>query len=60
TEFKKCKTSIELFQLQEEDTQQIAGYIQGLKQEYPQANVSQFVIYCIGNSGFRVFEIKCV
>ncbi len=58
TEFKKFKTSIESFQLQEEDTKQIAGYIQGLKQEYPQAQVSQFVIYCIGNQGFQVFEIK--
>ncbi len=57
TKFKEFKTTIEEFQLQEEDTQQIAGYVEGLQQEYPEACVSQFVIYCIGNQGFRVFEV---
>ncbi len=55
--FKKLKTSIEDFTLQTEDTEQIAGYVEGLRQEYPQARVSQFVIYCFGNQGFRVFEL---
>lgn len=57
TEFKKFNTSIEDFQLQDEDTQQIAGYVEGLHQEYPEARISQYVIYCIGNQGFRVFEV---
>ncbi|MCP4111667.1 MAG: AAA family ATPase [Desulfobacteraceae bacterium] len=57
TEFRKFKTTIENFQLQEKDTHQIAGYTEGLQQEYPEAEISQFVIYCIGNQGFRVFEI---
>ncbi len=57
TEFKKCKTTINAFQLRDEDTAQIAGYVEGLQQEYPEANVSQWVIYCIGNQGFRVFEV---
>jgi hypothetical protein len=43
---------------QEEDTLQIAGYAEGLQQEYPEAQVSQFVVYCIGNQGFRVFEVR--
>jgi hypothetical protein len=58
TEFKKCKTTIKEFQLQAGDTNQIAGYVEGLKQEYPEANVSQWVIYCFGNQGFRVFEVQ--
>ncbi len=57
TEFKHFKTPIDEFILQEEDTRQIAGYVEGLRQEYPEAQVSQFVIYCFGNQGFRVFEV---
>ncbi len=56
TKFKEFKTTLEEFELQEEDTQQIAGYVEGLKEEYPEAHISQFVIYCIGNQGFRVFK----
>jgi len=52
---KKFKTSIEQFELQSEDLKQIQGYVTGLKKEYPEANISLFVIYCIGNQGFRVF-----
>ncbi len=57
TEFRKLKTGISEFQLQDRDTEQIAGYAEGLKGEYPEAMVSQFVIYCFGNRGFRVFEV---
>lgn len=57
TEFAKFKTPIKDFQLQIEDTQQIAGYVEGLKTEYPEAHISQFVIYCFGNQGFRIFEV---
>ena len=57
SEFKRLKTSIEDFCLQEQDMQQIAGYVEGLQEEYPEAKVSQFVIYCFGNQGFRVFEV---
>jgi hypothetical protein len=46
------------FDLQEEDTRQIAGYVEGLKKEYPEASFSQFVIYCFGNKGFRVKKIR--
>lgn len=56
-EFKKFKISVADFQLQPEDTQQITGYIEGLKVEYPEAQISQYVIYCIGNQGFRVFSV---
>ncbi|MEZ4526570.1 MAG: AAA family ATPase, partial [Desulfobacterales bacterium] len=57
-EFRKLRTGIEDFQLREEDTEQISGYAEGLKTEYPEARVSLHVIYCFGNQGFRVFEVK--
>lgn len=56
-EFTRVNTTIDNFQLQADDTDQIAGYVEGLQEEYPEARVSQFVIYCIGDQGFRVFEI---
>lgn len=57
TEFRKFNTTIDAFTLQEEDKQQIAGYVEGVRQEYPEAQIAQFVIYCIGNQGFRVFAV---
>ncbi len=55
--FRKLQTTLDRFTLQPEDTEQIAGYVEGLLQEYPQARASQYVIYCIGNQGWRVFEV---
>ncbi|MDM8549324.1 PD-(D/E)XK nuclease domain-containing protein [Desulfobacterales bacterium HSG2] len=52
--------NIGTFALREKDTEQIAGYVEGLKQEYPEADISQYVIYCFGNKGFRVFEIEAM
>ena len=52
---KEFKTTIDDFQLQDI---QIAGYVKGLQNEYPEAQISQFVIYCIGDRGFRMFEIE--
>ena len=57
SEFRKLNTSIDLFELQAEDTAQIAGYVEGLRHEYPEAQIAQFVIYCFGNQGFRVFAL---
>lgn len=57
SEFRKFNTTIEAFQLQPEDTVQIAGYVEGLRREYPEAQLAQFVIYCFGNQGFRVFAV---
>jgi len=57
TELKKSKSSLKNWKLKEKDTLQIAGYVEGLKKEYPEAHISQFVIYCFGNQGFRVFEV---
>ncbi|RWX45307.1 PD-(D/E)XK nuclease superfamily protein [Candidatus Electrothrix aarhusensis] len=56
TELRKMKTSIEDFQVRIEDTEQINGYAEGLRAEYPKAEISKFVIYCFGNQGFRVFQ----
>ena len=57
SEFRKLNTTIDTFALQPEDTVQIHGYVEGLRQEYPEARISQFVIYCFGNQGFRVFAV---
>ncbi|MFO7884247.1 MAG: AAA family ATPase [Desulfobacteraceae bacterium] len=56
SQFAKFKTSLGKFQLQKEDTEQIKGYIEGLKDEYPEAIISSYVIYCVGNIGFKVFS----
>ncbi|CAK8719589.1 PD-(D/E)XK nuclease superfamily protein [Candidatus Electrothrix aarhusensis] len=56
TEFSKFKTSISDFQLRSQDMEQVTGYAEGLQEEYPEAHISLFVIYCFGNQGFRVFE----
>jgi hypothetical protein len=53
----ESKSSIKNWKLEKSDTRQIAGYVEGLKKEYPEAHISQFVIYCFGNKGFRVFEV---
>ena len=55
--FENLSETIENFTLKEEDLRQIAGYVQGLRREYPEADISQYVIYCFGNQGFRVFTI---
>ncbi|GAK49451.1 protein containing DUF1703 [Candidatus Moduliflexus flocculans] len=57
-EFAKLKTPLAEFRLQPADTEQIAGYVAGLRQEYPEARVTQYVIYCIGNQGGRVFAVR--
>ena len=54
--FQRLNTTIEAFILQPADQVQIAGYVEGLRQEYPEAETSQFVIYCFGNQGFKVFR----
>jgi hypothetical protein len=57
TKLKAFKTTIDEFELLKADTEQINGYVEGLKKEYPEATISKFVIYCFGNQGFRVFEV---
>jgi len=56
-ELQRMKTSIEDFTLRTEDTEHLAGYVEGLRREYPEVKVFQHVIYCFGNQGYRVFEI---
>ncbi|OQY57817.1 MAG: AAA family ATPase [Desulfobacteraceae bacterium 4572_88] len=57
TKFRKLRTSVGKFALREKDAGQLAGYVGGLRKEYPEADISQYVICCFGNMGFRVFEI---
>jgi hypothetical protein len=54
-EMRKMKTGVKKFRLRKEDTLQICGYAEGLKQEYPNAEISLHVIYCFGNKGYKVF-----
>ena len=56
-ELRRLEKTIDTFELQAEDTEQIAGYATGLRNEYPQAQIAQFVIYCFGNQGFRLFRL---
>lgn len=58
SEWKAKGIPIENFDVREEDTRQIMGYADGLIQEYPEADIHLFVIYCIGNQNFRVFELN--
>jgi hypothetical protein len=57
TTTKAKKFRIDQFELIETDDDQIRGYAEGLRQEYPEAKVALFVIYCFGNQGFRVFAL---
>ena len=54
---KAKKFRIDQFKLIETDDEQIRGYAEGLRQEYPEAKVALFVIYCFGNQGYRVFAL---
>ena len=56
-ELRRLNTTIETFTLRPEDSEQIAGYVQGLKREYPEAQIASFVIYCFSNQGFRIFAV---
>jgi hypothetical protein len=51
------KIDIERFDLVAADTKQIQDCARGLRQEYPEAKIALFVIYCFGNQGFRVFTL---
>lgn len=57
TEWNRMNKKMEGFSVLDEDAQQIRGYAEGLLQEYPEAKIRLFIIYCFGNQGFRVFEV---
>jgi hypothetical protein len=56
SDVRKQKIKIKTFQLIPEDQSQIDGYCQGLREEYPNAKIAKYVIYCFGNKGYRVFQ----
>ncbi|KPA18231.1 hypothetical protein MHK_001562 [Candidatus Magnetomorum sp. HK-1] len=55
--FKKLKIPIDDFQLQDTDASQLKKYVADIAKEWPKATIEKYVIYCIGNKGFRVFHI---
>ncbi|MFH0729838.1 MAG: AAA family ATPase [Pseudomonadota bacterium] len=56
-ELSRMKTGIDAFVPREEDMEQITGYSQGIREQYPEQQISLHVIYCFGNQGFRVFGV---
>ncbi|MEM7536936.1 MAG: AAA family ATPase [Chloroflexota bacterium] len=48
---------IDTFTLRRADKKQLLGYVEGLIEEYPEAKIESFVIYCFGNKGYRVFPL---
>ena len=58
TECSKMKCSPKEFTYDPKDSEQIRGYAEGLKEEYPEAKIQLFVVYCFGNRGYRIFKIE--
>jgi len=54
---KDLKISIDQFQLREKDATQLKNYGKYIKNSWPQATIEQYLIYCFGNQGFRIFEV---
>ncbi|MEM7537434.1 MAG: AAA family ATPase [Chloroflexota bacterium] len=54
---RKEKVNLQTFEAKNEDLDQLRGYVEGLTAKYPEAQASQFVIYCFANAGFRVFVV---
>lgn len=57
-EWDKLKRPIKEFQVREEDIRHIHKYTRGLAEEYLEIDPRLFIIYCIGNRGYQVFEIE--
>jgi hypothetical protein len=55
--FKAFKCKIDNFQLQDNDALQLKRYIVDIKKEWPKATIEPYLIYCIGNQGFKVFSL---
>ncbi|MGV8108791.1 MAG: PD-(D/E)XK nuclease domain-containing protein [Methanospirillum sp.] len=57
TKFQSYHCPIENFPLKQKDTLQITGYARDLIREYPEVTLKKYVIYCIGNHGFRIYDL---
>jgi len=57
TEYARMKYAIDNCIYAQKDAEQIRGYAQDLQEEYPKAKIQLFIIYCLGNQGFKIFEI---
>ena len=54
---KNLKTTVSKYSLQEKDITQLTNYANSLQNEFPEANILKYIIYCVGNMDFKVFEI---
>ena len=57
TKMKNLKKTVSKYSLKEKDITQLTNYANSLQNEFPEANILKYIIYCIGNIGFKVFEI---
>lgn len=57
TKFQSNHCPIENFPLKQKDTLQITGYARDLIREYPEVTLKKYVIYCIGNHGFQIYDL---
>lgn len=55
---RKEKIDLKIFKAQDDDVKQVQGYADDLHKEYPEVEISQFVIYCFANQDFRVYQVK--
>ena len=55
--WKKIKTKISQFQAPDKDIKQLKAYKAQWKKEHPHVGNKSFLVYCIGNQGFRVFQV---
>ncbi|MEM7537317.1 MAG: PD-(D/E)XK nuclease domain-containing protein [Chloroflexota bacterium] len=58
TKMQEKDVNIAEFEALDEDIDQLRGYARDLEQEVQEIEVRQFLIYCFGNEGFRLFEIE--
>ncbi|MFH0926006.1 MAG: PD-(D/E)XK nuclease domain-containing protein, partial [bacterium] len=57
TEGKKWKI-LGLKKARKEELEQVKGYEQDILKQFPYFKIRSYVIYIVGNKGFRCFEIK--
>ena len=57
SKLQRDQLTIDTFTLPANAQAQLQGYASGLQQEYPEAQIALFIIYCFGNRGYRIFPV---